>query len=472
MTLKSSYKLPGEFEIRMRKQLGDSAPLFFQSLHTDAPLSVRINPSKWIAPIQREQVAWCKTGYYLPVRPSFTLDPYLHGGVYYVQEPGSMLLEQAFNTIRKESPLLVLDLCGAPGGKSTHLLSLLSNEDMLVSNEVIRGRAMILQENIQKWGNSNVIVTNSDPRSFSNLTEMFDLVVADVPCSGEGLFRKDPLAIAEWSVNNTQLCASRQKRIISEAWECLKPGGHLIYSTCTFNPAENEENLQWLSEQKDAEPVLINTEINWGISQVGYRNIIGYQTFPHLNKAEGFFIGVLRKKGSSEKNYKQSKPTLKNWMASPAKVSGVLKDWIKYSGSEDFIQKGEEHYYLKANWQPVLSVLEKQLFVLQAGTPVASAKGEQLNPHHAVALANQLNRDIFPNTSLPLAGSIQYLQRENLHVPEAQNGWILVNYRGAPLGWLKNLGNRSNNYYPKEWRIRMNPKDIPIPWHEKSQTQV
>ncbi len=467
MTVKSSYKLPGEFEIRMLKQLGDSSPVFFQSLDTDAPLSVRINPSKWVAPIQQEQVAWCNTGYYLPVRPMFTLDPFLHGGVYYVQEPGSMLIEQAFNAIRKESPLLVLDLCGAPGGKSTHLLSLLSNKDMLVTNEVIRGRALILQENIQKWGYSNVIVTNSDPRNFSNLKEMFDLVVADVPCSGEGLFRKNPSAIAEWSVNNTQLCASRQKRIISEAWDCLKPGGHLIYSTCTFNPAENEENLQWLSEQKDAQPVLINTEKRWGIREVEFRNIIGYQTFPHLNKAEGFFIGILRKKGSPGNNNKRTKSSLKNWMVSPAKVSRVLKDWIKYSLAEDFIQNGEDHYYLKANWQPVLSDLEKQVFVLQAGTPVASAKGEQMNPHHAVALANQFNKEIFPNAMLSLAGSVQFLQRENLHVPEVQTGWILANYRGVSLGWLKNLGNRSNNYFPKEWRIRMNVKEIPIPWHEK-----
>jgi 16S rRNA C967 or C1407 C5-methylase (RsmB/RsmF family)/NOL1/NOP2/fmu family ribosome biogenesis protein len=460
-------KPPSEFVSRIEYQSGIDSQDFFRSLETDAPVSIRINPGKWEKPLLLDKVPWCQTGFYLPTRPSFTLDPWFHGGAYYVQEAGSMLLEQAFNTIKKEEPQLVLDLCAAPGGKSTHLLSLLRPDNLLVSNEVIRSRAVILLENIQKWGYSNVIVTNNDPNDFGHLKNLFDVVVVDAPCSGEGLFRKDPTAISEWSVNNTQLCAARQKRIISEAWECLKPNGHLIYSTCTFNPSENEENLQWLAEQKSAIPIEIKTEESWNIVTVHYKNIIGYQAFPHKTRAEGFFIGILRKDGYPEKNKKPAKANSKKWVTPPSKTVSNFINWITNAQNEDFIENGHDCFFLKSDWHPILAVFEKNLNILQAGTPVATLKGTQFIPLPALALSCDFKSEVFRCEKLSTEQSLRYLQRETIHIEGNDTGWILVKYHELTLGWMKNIGNRTNNYFPKERRIRMNIGEAPIPWHEK-----
>lgn len=467
MKEKNSKTLPQDFISRIENQHGINSVDFFKSLESDAPLSIRINPVKWKKALNMEKVPWCQTGFYLPARPSFTLDPYFHGGAYYVQEAGSMLLEQAYITIKQEEPLLVLDLCAAPGGKSTHLLSLLKPDDLLVTNEVIRSRAVILQENIQKWGYSNVVVTNNDPKDFGQLKNLFDVVLVDAPCSGEGLFRKDPSAIGEWSVNNTQLCSSRQKRIISEAWECLKPGGYLIYSTCTFNPGENEENLQWLAEQNDAGSIEIITDTTWNIDTILYNNIIGYQTFPHKTRAEGFFIGILSKNGNPEKNKKQNKTSAKKWITPPLKIVSNFVNWIKNAQNEDFLQNGDECFYLKSDWHPIVSVFEKHLNIIQAGTPVATYKGAQFSPHPALALSSDFNIDVFQNENLSAEISLKFLQRDNIHIEGNHTGWIAVCYKNIPLGWMKNIGNRSNNYFPKEKRIRMNISEAPIPWHEK-----
>lgn len=467
MNEKKRNKLPRDFVLRIENQPGINAVDFFDSLESISPISIRNNPRKWKNPILLDKVPWCHTGFYLPARPSFTLDPYFHGGAYYVQEAGSMLLEQAFNTIKKEVPQLVLDLCAAPGGKSTHLLTLLNPNDMLVSNEVIRSRALILQENIQKWGYSNVVLTNNDPKDFAQLKNLFDVVVVDAPCSGEGLFRKDHAAIGEWSVNNTQLCAARQKRIISEAWQCLKPGGHLIYSTCTFNPAENEENLQWLTEQNEGSPIEVHTEALWNIETIRYKNIIGYQTFPHKTRAEGFFIGILRKNGNPEKNKKPPKANSKKWVTPPLKTVSNFVNWINDSHNEDFLQNGDECFFLKYEWHPLVSVFEKHLNILQTGTPVAMLKGDQFGPHPALALSCDFNTKAFHHENLSTEQSLRYLQKENIHIEGNDRGWILVRYNNLPLGWMKNIGNRTNNYFPKERRIRMKISEAPAPWHEK-----
>jgi 16S rRNA C967 or C1407 C5-methylase (RsmB/RsmF family)/NOL1/NOP2/fmu family ribosome biogenesis protein len=467
MTDIKRIKLPPEFVLRIENQPGINSLDFFDSLESVSPISIRINPRKWKKPLLLDKIPWCQTGFYLPVRPSFTLDPCFHGGAYYVQEAGSMLIEQAFTSIKKAEKQLILDLCAAPGGKSTHLLTLLKPGDLLVSNEVIRSRAVILQENIQKWGSSNVVVTNNDPKDFVHLKNIFDVVVVDAPCSGEGLFRKDHAAIGEWSINNTQLCAARQKRIISEAWECLKPGGYLIYSTCTFNPGENEENLQWLTEQNEASPIEIKTEEPWNIETIRYKNIIGYQTFPHKTRAEGFFIGILRKNGNPEKNKKLPKSNSKKWVSPSLKTNSNFVNWINDSQNEDFLQKGDDSFFLKSEWHPLISVFEKYLNILQAGTPVATLKGTQFSPHPALALSCDFNTEAFHHEDLTLEQSLRYLQRENIHIEGNKTGWILVKYNNLPLGWMKNIGNRTNNYFPKERRIRMNINEAPTPWHEK-----
>jgi 16S rRNA C967 or C1407 C5-methylase (RsmB/RsmF family) len=287
-------QLPENFIRRITIDLKGEAQPFFQAMENEVPVSIRVNQSKNYHPENLQNVAWCNTGFYLPERPVFTLDPLFHAGAYYVQEASSMFLEQALKqSVDLELPLKVLDLCAAPGGKSTHLASLLSRDSLLVSNEVIRTRAKILAENITKWGNPNVVATNNDPADFQRLPGFFDVVVVDAPCSGEGLFRKDPNAMYEWSEDNVALCASRQRRIVADVWDALKPGGHLVYSTCTYNRMENEDNLEWMENEMGAIP--LSLEITSFPEITKDNNLAGYHFYPHKTHGEGFFIAVLKK---------------------------------------------------------------------------------------------------------------------------------------------------------------------------------
>ncbi|MEX2233333.1 MAG: RsmB/NOP family class I SAM-dependent RNA methyltransferase, partial [Cyclobacteriaceae bacterium] len=261
--------LPVKFEESIHRKLGGALPGFLKSLQEPPPVSIRIHPVKSQHQIADERVPWSKYGEYLPTRPQFTLDPLFHAGSYYVQEASSMFLEQALKqSVNLDQSLNVLDLCAAPGGKSTHLLSLLNRDSLLVSNEAIRSRASILSENIQKWGYPNTIVTNNDPADFRKLKGFFDVIVIDAPCSGEGLFRKNPDAMDEWSPENVQLCAGRQKRILSDAWDSLRENGVLIYCTCTYNESENEDNLRWLQENYSVEFLKLSTDPSWGVDEV------------------------------------------------------------------------------------------------------------------------------------------------------------------------------------------------------------
>jgi 16S rRNA C967 or C1407 C5-methylase (RsmB/RsmF family) len=465
MSDRTKVQLPQFFVDRMRPALGNQYAAFEESLRDPVPVSVRLNPRKWIGNAPEEMIPWCKTGFYLGKRPVFTTDPLFHGGVYYVQEPHSMFLEKAFTAANLPEKALVLDLCAAPGGKSTHLLSLICPEDLLVTNEVIRSRAGILRENVQKWGYSNVIVTQNDPQDFGKMANIFDMIVVDAPCSGEGLFRKDPSSINEWSPGNAALCASRQKRILAEAWKCLKPGGTLIYSTCTYNPEENEDNLLWLREQEEAEPVEIPLNTDWNIREIREGNVTGYQFFPHLTRGEGFFLGMVRKKGETEETRLKSKNTLKNWLPLSPKTLETVKNWIKSDYHGDFILKTDTCYVFPSPWIKHLTYFEKHLNILQAGTPVASGNERQMNPHPALALSLICNRTAFPENSLDLRDAIRFLRKDNLPSMGKELGWTLASFRNVPLGWLKNLGNRTNNYYPGEWRIRMNINELPVLWH-------
>ncbi len=456
--------LPPEFIARITNRLGGSAIRFFESLQEEPPIAIRINPLKWKHPIQLEKVPWSSDGYYLQQRPSFTLDPLFHGGAYYVQEPSSMLLEAAFSAVRSNQPMLILDLCGAPGGKSTHLLSLASPDDLVVSNEVIRSRASILQENIQKWGYSNTVVTNSDPRAFAKFGAHFDVVVVDAPCSGEGLFRKDKGSIAEWSTDNTRLCAARQKRIVADAWEALKPGGFLIYSTCTYNEAENEENLHWLVHENNAVSVEIPIDPAWNIETIRRNNVTGYQVFPHKARGEGFFIGVVSKPGTAA-NPKWPSSNSARWKGVAPSLAAKLQHYFSATKTAQFIQKEETSFYFPVRWMAILPTFDRHFSILQAGIAVSIEKGNDFYPHPALAYANDYKRGSLPEIDLSLEAAIKFFKRENLIFPEAPRGWLLTTYQNTPLGWVKNLGNRSNNYFPKERHIRMEPQTIPEPWY-------
>ena len=296
--------LPPIFIERTKAILKEEYPAFENALQQLAPTSIRINDKMDYMP-SAEKVAWCDKGYYLNERPLFTADPLFHAGVYYVQEASSMFLSQVVEQHFPDADT-VLDLCAAPGGKSTLLSQYLHRNCLLVSNEIVRNRAYILAENLAKWGNQNTLVTNNDPADFSALNNFFDAVVVDAPCSGEGMFRKDAGAIDEWSLSNVELCAERQKKILTDVWDALKPEGILVYSTCTYNREENEDNVAWMCRELDAELLKVDLHGNENIVESDF----GYRFFPHRTKGEGFFIAVVRKNGSSVRS-KQIKAELK-----------------------------------------------------------------------------------------------------------------------------------------------------------------
>lgn len=450
--MKTDIRLPKEFEDRMRRQVGVWFDTFAESLQQPAPVSIRINPHKH-SKQTGEKIPWTQFGKYLPERPVFTLDPSLHAGAYYVQEASSMLLELALTqTTDLSNSLRVLDLSAAPGGKSTHVLSLLSQDSLLVSNEVIRSRASILSENIQKWGHGNVIVTNNDPESFKQLHGYFDVIVVDAPCSGEGLFRKDPDAMNEWSQENINLCALRQQRIVNDVWPALKEDGVLIYSTCTYNEKENEDNLVWLSQQHNVEFIPLAIDSSWGVEEIKKNKTIGYRCYPHKVKGEGFFISVIRKKEQEKSLRTKSK---RGFTEAPKKVTEQLGAWIKDSAAFRVIKQDDLLIQIPRSMYEEVEFLCSALHIVSKGTAIAELKHEKLVPEHAFALSIHCNTDNFPSYELTLEEALSYLRKENLMIGEGKRGFALVTYQGNSLGWVNLLGNRVNNLYPSNWRIRL-----------------
>jgi len=373
-----------------------------------------------------------------------------------------MFLEQAFRQIEHGKDRIVLDLCAAPGGKSTHLLSLMDSSDLLVANEVIRSRVSVLDENIRKWGHQNVVVCSNDPADFSNLDGMFDVILVDAPCSGEGLFRRDASAIQQWSVDNTNLCSTRQRRILSDVWPALKNGGYLIYSTCTFNPAENEENLKWLAENNEVESIRIPIQESWGVEEIERNDLFGYRFLPHKVKGEGFFLTLIRKKDGND-FYPISKK-IKSRLEKMQKQFDEVRNWLSTSDSE-FFAKSEFLIAFPESKIPVLNALSEQLRVISFGLPVAQFKKNDLLPEHTFALSVDRNPHIFESIELDLRDALFYQKKDEIRINSATKGWVLVQFKGVPLGFVKNLGNRANNYFPKEWRIRMNLPELPKPWY-------
>ena len=444
--------LPEVFSLRMKKILKDEFDLFKHSFDNEVATSVRINPEKYKDKPALTSVSYCSNGFFLPQRPLFTIDPFIHSGVYYVQESSSMFLDQAIKQLELRPGIKVLDLCASPGGKSTHLASILDRQSLLVSNDVIRARSQILSENLKKWGNSNVIVTNNDPRDFQRLPDFFDVVVIDAPCSGEGLFRRDSNAIPEWSPDNAQLCAQRQQRILADVWPTLKEGGILIYSTCTFNPAENEENIQWLNDYAEIEPVFLTIENHWGITITQAGKFPCYRFYPHKVSGEGFFMVVLRKTGI---NFPVNQRKLKdNPLLSTKGEKEMSKSFLINDGL-DILRFEDSLLAFPTDHIAELLQLKNNLRILHAGVKIGEIKQKDLLPAHELALSPILNRSNFPELELTIEEALTYLKRDDISPLSVNKGWNLVTYRNIPLGWVKNLGNRYNSAFPKEWRIRM-----------------
>ena len=452
-------KLPIPFEESMRQLLGDEYNAFREALLGEPAVSIRLNRSKYTAQPGYTPVPWATEAYYLAERPAFTFDPMFHAGCYYVQEASSMFVEQAVK--QHLGPARVaLDLCAAPGGKSTLLRSLLPDDCVLVSNEVMHPRAQVLAENITKWGHPHCIVTSNYPADFAPLGETFDLILVDAPCSGEGMFRKDEVAVAEWSPENVRVCWQRQRDILTDIWPTLRPGGLLIYSTCTFNTQEDEENVHWMIDELGAELLPICIDESWGITPSLVPDVPhAYRFLPGRTRGEGFFLAALRRGGDtsapeaprSGKTKKRDKKSKQSTVAVPTEC----KQWL--ANSDTYIYKviGTEVVALPSDMEALHSLLTEQFYLLKAGITLAELKGHDALPAHNLAMSTALRTGAFTRCELTYVEALRYLRREAITLPaDTPRGFVLVTYRDVPLGFVKNLGNRANNLYPNEWRIR------------------
>lgn len=452
-------KLPIDFEQAMTAYLGKEAyQLLAEALCMPSPTSIRINGEKTDREKldilhEAEKVPWCNDGFYLPERPQFTFDPLFHAGCYYVQEASSMFLAHILRHYVKD-PIVALDLCAAPGGKSTLALSHLPQGSLLISNEVIRQRANVLAENIIKWGNSYSIVTNNYAQEFQPLGTMFDLIICDAPCSGEGMFRKDPASIDEWSLNNVEVCRKRQRDIAQDIWQTLKDDGLFIYSTCTYNPHEDEENVQWIAETLGADILSSHPLPEWGLTEKNTH------FFPHKHNGEGFFISVLRKHPSdneihqtaASKNFCKKKEKSKK---QTTKIPAELQTWLTDHQGFTLYEDNETFRAFPTLYFPMLQQVKQHLKVLHAGIDLATMKGKNWQPCHSLALSNHLHPQAFPHAEVNEEQAIAYLRTEAIQLPaDTPAGYVLITYQGHPLGFAKNIGNRANNLYPAEWKIK------------------
>ena len=474
-TALSSGNLPTSIRTNPFKPLKDGENLFRQTDNAVSPSDIADSPTL-------RPVAWCPSGSYLSERPSFAHDPLWHAGAYYVQEAASMIIAQAYKVIESTfstdkvmgTPLKMLDLCAAPGGKSTLWRSLLPDEALLVANEPIRQRAQILAENLTKWGHPHTFVTQAFPDAFTSLEDTFDIIATDVPCSGEGMFRKDEQAREEWSPAAVISCADRQRDILTSVWPALKEGGFCVYSTCTFNREENEDLVAWACDTLGAELVEIPTDPAWNIAgDTTGRNLPVYHFFPHRTEGEGLFLALLRKKtqdvGESllggdtflsskwEKTQGSRAAKGKKRGDTPStKPNATLLSWLE--NAKDFTFQCSEAGVWTAIPRCFAEIREQLTNVaplLLGGIEIAEEKGKKLIPQHALAMSIAASSSAFPRVEIARDSALAYLHREAITLPaEAPRGYVLLTYRGLPLGFANNLGNRANNLYPNEWRLR------------------
>jgi 16S rRNA C967 or C1407 C5-methylase (RsmB/RsmF family)/NOL1/NOP2/fmu family ribosome biogenesis protein len=457
----SDIQLPAAFESQMIDLLGKEEFVEFKkAIDLPSNTSVRFNEAKLsIKDWKRTPIPWSENGYFLENRPSFTLDPTFHAGSYYVQEASSMFLDHILKSIGIPRGIY-LDLAAAPGGKSTLLSSYLGEDGLLVANEVIQSRAQILKENIVKWGLGNTIVTNNDPEHFTPLEGFFDMVLVDAPCSGEGMFRKDPEARNEWSLDNVALCELRQKRIMDQAGSLVKGGGYLIYSTCTFNEKENEDMIRFLTSEFSYEPVRIALDPSWKVRETEVdsdgKDFFGYRFFPHLMNGEGFFITVFQR---SEDAYIQEPKRAKDFKHLYLKEiwdrdSAELDRELGFEETGKYYTLNDSYFRISKDWNLHFQKLSQHLSLKYFGVELGKKQKTSWIPNHEWALS-LLPKNDFPKQELTESEAVEFLRKNDFEIKELPIGWVLMTYQNLPLGWIKNLGNRINNYYPKEWRIRM-----------------
>lgn len=453
-------KLHPDFISQIEKLFPSEAGEIIKSISNPAEISVRINQRKSAsAENSADVVSWCPQGRYLNERPQFTYDTKLHTGNYYVQDASSMILDYIAQRLCSDgNGVRYLDLCAAPGGKSTAVINSLPMGSLMVSNEIIGTRAQILRENIIKWGSENCVVTNNDSAQIGELTHFFDIIAADVPCSGEGMFRKDAQAVEQWNLSLVKECVERQRMIIDNIWDALKPNGYLIYSTCTFNAEENEQMVDYILDNFDAECVDMQISDSWGIRKGLDDNKFCYRFMPHITRGEGLFLAVLRKGDApcSDRSENLRKRAVKNSKVSylPQSQLAIAKSWLMDGDRFKYIVEGEDIYAVEDRWLNDIILLKKSLRVIHSGVHLAKLKGRDLIPTQSLALSCCLNRGAWELVEVSYKVAIDYLRSEAIVVDSSTRGVLLITFDGEPLGFVKNLGNRANNLYPKEWRIR------------------
>lgn len=412
-------QLPKEFEETTKALMGEELyNTLLRGLGSEPPVSIRLNPFKPSADLFKgysdegrgicmKPVPWAKDGYFLSERPSFTLDPLFHAGAYYVQEASSMFVDFIIRQL-VTSPVTMLDLCAAPGGKTICARTALPEGSILYSNEPNRTRANILAENVIKFGHHDIVVTNNYAKDYRKAGISFDVILTDVPCSGEGMFRKDPNAINEWSTDNVEACWRLQRSIVEDIWPCLKPSGILIYSTCTFNVKEDEDNVQWIVDNLGAELITIkNIDEKWNITGALKGSLPVYRFIPGRTTGEGLFIAVLRKNDDSAQRAQRKRK--------PGQI----------------------------------------LHILSHGINRPTIKGKKTIPDISLALSANQEANNYPSVEVDYNTAINYLRREAIVLPsETPRGIVTIKYKGLGLGFANNLGNRANNLYPQEWRIK------------------
>lgn len=437
--MSSNQNLDSQFVNRVKKQLED-ADNFFETIEGSELTSIRLNP-KFDIPWNAEEVPWNNQGRYLEERPGFGKDPLFHAGAYYPMEASSMFLEYALDQIEIEEECAILDLCAAPGGKSLILKDHFP-EHLLISNEIDGKRVHVLKENVIKWGTTNHLVVQSEAGKLKKSDLRYGLVVVDAPCSGEGLFRKDKASRSEWTLERASGCAIRQNQILDDAVDLLNSGGIMIYSTCTYNPDENMEQIVRLVQEYGFESIPLGIDDSFGIVPVVFSDCIGYQFWPHRLKGEGFFIAVLRKKGMPE-NVKGR---------SSIKVKSVSVESSLNLPEEGFIQDLEGRYYLLSRDEvDAVESLKKVGKIVKKGVFLGEIKGKELIPSYDVSHQKELIEN-YPKVELKEQDAHKYLQGNALIIT-APKGPVVLTYKGFALGMGKSNGDRINNLYPKHLRI-------------------
>ena len=415
-------------------------------MSSEPSVAVRINGARGVnVPADARRVPWCDWGFYLQDRPAFTFDPDWHAGRYYVQDASSMFITHVIRHLIHE-PVRYLDLCAAPGGKTTAAIQALPTDSLVVANEIVPPRARVLADNVIRWGNPRCVVTSNAPAQIGKLTHFFDVIATDVPCSGEGMMRKDDEAVAQWSPALVEQCAQRQREILADVWPALRPGGLLIYSTCTYNRQENEEIAGFIVRELGATSLEVPVEPAWNIHPAIGSDCHCYRFMPHRVDGEGLFMAVFRKEGDGprqdvrikEKTTKKGDETGKNWLENPDEFT--------------IEQLGDLSIAVPQDIRREVTALRVAVNVLHAGVELATVMGRKTVPQHALSMSTARAVGAFPVCEVDYPTAVRYLRGESISV-DGPRGYVLIAHEGAVLGFANNLGNRANNLYPKPQRI-------------------